>query len=49
MEFARSGFAQFIASPAGRALRVGAGVLLIVIGLLMQGIWGWIVAIIGLV
>lgn len=43
-------FAQFMSSPAGRALRVIAGIALIVIGfMVMQGTWGIVVAIIGLV
>jgi hypothetical protein len=40
----------FLASPAGRAVRVVAGIVLIVVGLfLVQGVGGWILAIIGLV
>jgi hypothetical protein len=43
-------FAQFMSSPAGRALRVVAGAALILIGLLaMEGAWGIIVALVGLV
>lgn len=43
-------FFRFIASPAGRALRILAGLVLIAIGLgWVQGIGGWILAIIGLV
>ncbi len=41
---------SFMASPAGRVTRIGAGVALILIGLLaIGGIWGWIAAIVGLV
>lgn len=48
--FARSGFAQFIASNAGRLLRVAAGVALIALGLfVVNGTAGYIVAAIGLV
>ena len=43
-------FFGFIASPAGRVIRIIAGVALILIGLLaVGGIWGWILAIVGLV
>jgi hypothetical protein len=40
----------FLASPAGRATRIIAGLALITIGLLaLGGTWGWILAIVGLV
>ena len=40
----------FLASPAGRVVRVVAGIVLIAVGLfLVQGVGGWILAIIGLV
>ena len=40
----------FMASPAGRVTRVVAGLALILIGLLVvQGTWGWVLAIVGLV
>jgi hypothetical protein len=43
-------FFSFIASPAGRVTRIVAGLALILIGLLaLGGIWGWILAIVGLV
>ena len=43
-------FFGFIASPAGRVIRIIAGVALILIGLLaVGGLWGWILAIVGLV
>ncbi|MGD8603758.1 MAG: DUF2892 domain-containing protein [Anaerolineales bacterium] len=43
-------FAQFMSSSAGRALRVVAGIALILVGLLaMEGTWGIVVAIVGLV
>jgi hypothetical protein len=43
-------FFGFIASPAGRVTRIIAGLALILIGLLaVGGIWGWILAIVGLV
>ena len=44
------GFVQFMAGGAGRALRIVAGIVLILIGLLvMDGAAGYIVAAIGLV
>ena len=44
------GFFRFIAGPAGRLIRIIAGVALIVIGLwLVQGVVGWILVIVGLV
>jgi hypothetical protein len=44
------GFFRFIASPTGRGIRIVAGLALILIGLLAIGdIWGWILAIVGLV
>jgi hypothetical protein len=43
-------FAQFMATGLGRALRVGAGLVLIVLGLMtVQGTWGAVLAAIGLV
>jgi len=43
-------FFRFLASPTGRLIRAIAGVVLIVLGLwLVQGVVGWILAIIGLV
>jgi hypothetical protein len=43
-------FFAFIASPAGRMIRIVAGAGLILIGLLaLGGTWGWISAIVGLV
>jgi hypothetical protein len=43
-------FFRFIAGPAGRLIRVIAGVALIVIGLwLIEGVVGWILALVGLV
>jgi hypothetical protein len=44
------GLFRFMASPAGRVVRIVAGIVLIAVGLgLVQGIGGWILAIIGLV
>jgi len=43
-------FFRFIAGPVGRLIRVIAGLALIVIGLwLIQGVVGWILAMVGLV
>jgi hypothetical protein len=43
-------FFRFIASPAGRVIRIVAGLALILIGLLaLEGLAGWIVALVGLV
>ena len=42
-------FFSFIASSTGRYVRMAAGIALIVIGLLVGGAGGWILAIIGLV
>jgi hypothetical protein len=40
----------FLASSAGRLTRIVAGIALILVGLLaIGGIWGWILAIVGLV
>jgi hypothetical protein len=50
MTFAQSPLAQLLASMRGRVSRGGAGLLLIGLGMfLMQGLGGWIVAVIGLV
>lgn len=43
-------FFSYIASPAGRITRIVAGLALILVGLLaLGGVWGWILAIVGLV
>lgn len=43
-------FFGFLASPAGRVVRIVAGIALVLVGLLaIGGVAGWIVAIIGLV
>lgn len=42
-------FAQFMATPVGRIGRIVAGIALIIIGLIIGGAAGWIVAIVGLV
>jgi hypothetical protein len=41
--------ANFMASTAGRLLRVVLGIVLIVVGLLIGGPVGWVIAIIGVV
>lgn len=43
------GFFRFIATPTGRIIRVVAGLALILIGwLALEGVGGWILAIVGL-
>ena len=43
-------FVQFMQSVSGRVLRIVVGIALIAVGLfLIQGAWGFVVAIIGLV
>tara|TARA_B100001123_G_C14732641_1_gene797559 strand:+ start:81 stop:314 length:234 start_codon:yes stop_codon:yes gene_type:complete len=42
-------FSQFMASTAGRALRIVTGLALITIGLIMQSTGGYILAAVGLV
>jgi hypothetical protein len=50
MAFAQSPFGQFMASPAGRVLRVVAGAVLVVWGIWgLKGTAGVVIAIIGLV
>lgn len=40
----------FMASTAGRVIRIVAGIALIIVGIAwLQGVWGWVVAIVGLV
>lgn len=41
-------FFSFMASPAGRWLRVAAGLVLVVVGALLGGAW-WLLAAVGLV
>lgn len=44
------GLFRFLASMTGRWVRAIAGVILIVVGIwLVQGTWGWVIAVIGLV
>jgi hypothetical protein len=43
-------FAQFMATGLGRALRAIAGIVLIALGvMIVQGTWGYLLAVIGLV
>lgn len=42
-------FAVWMAKPAGRILRIVAGLVLIGAGLYFQGVWGYVVAIVGVV
>jgi hypothetical protein len=45
-----NGFFRFMASSTGRTVRVVAGLVLILVGfLLVQGIWGWVLAVVGLI
>ena len=44
-----NGLFEFLAGSAGRITRIVAGLVLIVLGLwLVQGVWGWVLAIVGL-
>lgn len=46
---AASGFGQFMASGAGRLMRIVAGIALIVVGLVIGGTLGWILFGVGFV
>jgi hypothetical protein len=41
-------FSQFMASTAGRLLRIVAGIALVIVGLMMQSTGGYILAVVGL-
>jgi hypothetical protein len=44
------GFVHFMAGTAGRALRIIAGIILIALGfLVVGGVWGTVLAVVGLV
>jgi fatty acid desaturase len=49
MNFASSAFGQFMASSAGRAARVIAGIVLIALGIWLSGGWGIALIVVGLV
>jgi len=49
MSFASSAFGQFMASGAGRATRVIAGIILIGLGIWLWGGWGIALIVVGLV
>ena len=49
MAFADTSFARFVASPAGRIVRVVAGLLLIYVGWSIGSTMGWVLLVIGLV
>ena len=50
MNFAKSGFGQFMASGSGRMLRAVVGIVLIWVGYaVLTGVVGWVVAVIGLI
>jgi len=40
-------FAKWMAGGAGRTLRVLAGLVLIAVGLYVQGVWGLVIGVIG--
>jgi DUF2892 family protein len=42
-------FTEWMSKPAGRILRIVAGIILIGIGLYFQGVWGYVVAVVGVV
>jgi len=42
-------FAIWMSRPAGRLLRIVAGIVLVGAGLYVQGLWGVVIAVIGLV
>ena len=42
-------FVEWMSKPAGRILRIVAGIVLIAAGLYFQGFWGYVVAVVGLV
>lgn len=42
-------FVEWMSRPAGRILRAVAGVILIGVGLYFQGVWGYVVAVVGVV
>ena len=42
-------FAAWMSKPAGRILRIVAGLILIGVGLYFQSFWGYVVAVVGVV
>ena len=42
-------FIEFLISPAGRVLRIAAGLAIVLVGFIMQGTAGVVVSIVGLV
>lgn len=42
-------FAEWMSKPAGRILRIVAGLILIGVGLYFQTFWGYVVAVVGVV
>lgn len=42
-------FSKFMASGLGRALRIVVGLLLVLVGLIMNDAWGYVIAFVGLV
>ncbi len=42
-------FARFMAGPIGRGVRVAAGIVLLIVGLVVGSAAGWVLAIVGVV
>jgi hypothetical protein len=42
-------FAIWMSGPAGRLLRIAAGIVLVGAGLYVQGLWGVVIAVVGVV
>ena len=42
-------FVAWMSKPAGRILRIVAGLILVGVGLYFQGLWGYVVAVVGVV
>jgi Protein of unknown function (DUF2892) len=42
-------FVEWMSKPAGRILRIVAGIILIGVGLYFQDVWGYVVAVVGVV
>jgi hypothetical protein len=49
MAFAESGFAQFVASPSGRVVRVLAGLALMYLGVSVGGSRGLVLVLVGVI
>ena len=42
-------FTRWMSSATGRLLRVLAGLVLIGLGFYVQGVWGWVIAVVGVI